>query len=332
MDPTLYQRIRLWAGITSIGSNLALIWGLAITSSMWAHHFSSALSTAFALLGAAALVTLANLPFDILTGDAVERAAGRVTQSTARWMQDWLRGRAITLLGLWTGMLFFSFLPRMSQGSLHWVMLAAAMVTLILFLMVPAGHPAARNSTNEDFEMNLRLELKALGLKVRQIRWFNFGDAETVNGCITPRGILSLSDSVARSLTPREAALMAAREEFYRRSGAWMLLLGIVVAWTLLGILLANMAPRLSPLQAGLSGSAAMSTWCFLALFIWPSLNRIWMRKADAFLVSLATPAEVRSLLVKVERLNATDISLSPAKTLVFHPIPPLQERLNRLL
>jgi Zn-dependent protease with chaperone function len=55
------------------------------------------------------------------------------------------------------------------------------------------------------------------------------------------------------------------------------------------------------------------------------------MRKADAFLVSLATPAEVRSLLVKVEHLNATDISLSPAKTLVFHPIPPLQERLNRL-
>jgi len=29
VDPINYQRIRLWSGITSIGANLALIWGLA---------------------------------------------------------------------------------------------------------------------------------------------------------------------------------------------------------------------------------------------------------------------------------------------------------------
>jgi hypothetical protein len=210
-------------------------------------------------------------------------------------------------------------------------MLGVAMVTLVLFLSVPVGRPAAQGSSTEEFEKKLSLELKNLGLQARQIRWFDLGDSETVNGCITPRGVLSLSDSVAQCLTPREAALMAAREEYYRRSGTWILPLIIVAAWTLLGILMTRFAPRLIPVQAGLSGAAVLSSWCFLALFIWPSLNRLWMRKADTFLVSLATPEEVRSLLVKIERLNATDITLSPAKTLVFHPIPPLQERLNRL-
>lgn len=331
VDPTLYQRIRLWAGITSIGANLGLIWGLAVTSPKWAHQFTGALSSSVALFTVAALVTLANLPFDMLTGDAVERAAGRVSLPTARWMKDWTRGRAMTLLGLWTGMMFFSFLPRVPQGWFPWVMLGAAMVTLLSFLSVPGGEPAPQGSDIEKFETNLRLELEKLGLKVRPIRWFDFGDSETVNGCITPRGFLSLSNSVAQCLTPREAALMAAREESYRQSGSWILLLSIVAAWTLLGIVVASAVPCSIPVQAGLSGAALMSSWCFLALFIWPSLNRIWMRRADAFLVSLAPLAEVRSLLVKIGHLNATDITLSPAKTLVFRPIPPLQERLNRL-
>ena len=160
MDPTLYQRIRLWAGITSIGANLALIWGLALTCPMWAHRFTSTLSTAVALFATAALVTLANLPFDILIGDALERVAGRLTQPTASWLKDWTRGRAVTLLGLWTGMVFFSYLPRVPEGSLKWVMLGVAIVTLILFLWVPAGRPAAQGSSTEEFEKNLRLELK----------------------------------------------------------------------------------------------------------------------------------------------------------------------------
>ncbi len=331
MNPTRYQRIRLWAGITSIGTNLALIWVLAITSTLWAERFASVPSTALAFLAAATLITLANLPFDILTGDAVERAAGRVSQPTANWIRDWARGRAQTLLGLWTGMMFFSFLPQLPQGAMRWVMLVAAVVTLVLFLWVPAGRPAAKGSSTEEFEKNLCLELKHLGLKARQIRWFDLGDSETVTGCIVPRGVLSLSDTVAQQLTPREAALMAAREESYRRSGTWVLLLLIVAAWTLFGILLARVTPSLSPVQAGLNGAAVMSSWCFLALLIWPSLNRAWMRKADAFLLSLATPTEVQSLFTKIQRLNATDITLSSTKTLVFHPIPPLEERLNRL-
>ncbi len=332
MDPSRYQRIRLWAGITSIGANLAIICGLAVTAGVWADQFSGLISSATVLFASAVLMALANLPFDALTGDAVERAAGRIERTTLSWFKDWLRGRSTTLLGVWVGMMFFSFLPQVSRSSLPWILAAAGLFTLLLFLLVPAGRTADHGSSRQEFEKALTSEMKALGVTLRPVRWFDHGDSETVNGYITPRGFLSLSESVAQWLTPREAALMAVREEYYRRSGAWILIQVIVVVWTLLGVLLASITPTLNQVQAGLAGAAVMSSWCLLALFIWPTSNRILMRKADAFLASLAAKEEVRSLLIKVQRLNATDISLPATKTAVFHPIPPLQERLDRLL
>ena len=331
MDPASYQRIRLWAGITSIGANLALIWGLALSASWWAAGFSDPLATALVLLAVAVLVTLANLPFDLLSGHAVEHAAGRIGGSTGRWLNDWIRNRALTLSGLWVGMLYFSCFFQASRPWAVVLLPAAGALILILFLLVPAGRPAKPGSSEEAFEKSVALELKSLGVNSRPVRWFDLGDDETVNGCITPLGLLSLSTTVAQWLTPREAALMAAREEYYRRSGTWAMTLVIVAVWTLLGILLAVLLPSANPVQAGLIGAAILSSWCFLALFVWPSLNRLWMKKADVFLVSLAATGEVRELFSKIERLNATDISLSPVKTAVFHPIPPLQERLSGL-
>lgn len=331
MDPTNYQRIRLWAGITSIGANLALIWGLAISAAWWAGAFTGPLMTAAALLAVAALITLANLPFDLLAGNAVELAASRLREPSTGWLSDWIRHRALTLAGLWTGMLFFSLFAQISQPWVPVLLIAGGALILILFLLVPAGHPATPGTPEEAFEKDLERELKSLSVIPRPVRWFDHGDSETVNGCITPRGFLSLSTTVAEWLTPREAALMAAREECYRRSGTWIVILGIVTLWTLLGIFLARFLPGVNAVQAGLNGAAIMSSWCFLALFVWPTLNRIWMRHADTSLAALASAGELRDLLSKIERLNATDIDLPAAKTAVFHPIPPLRERLSNL-
>lgn len=331
MDPTNYQRIRLWAGITSIGTNLAMIWGLAFSAAWWASSFAGPLVTAAVLLAVATLITLANLPFDLLVGNAVELAASRLREPSTGWLSDWIRHRGLTLAGLWTGMLFFSLFAQIPQPWVPVLLVTAGALILILFLLVPAGHPATPGTPEEAFEKDLERELKSLSVNPRPVRWFDHGDSETVNGCITPRGLLSLSTTVAEWLTPREAALMAAREECYRRSGTWIVILGIVTLWTLLGIFLARFLPSVNTVQAGLSGAAIMSTWCFLALFVWPSVNRIWMRHADASLALLTTAGEVRDLLSKIERLNATDIKLTAAKTAVFHPIPPLQERLSNL-
>ena len=331
MEASNYQRIRLWAGITSIGTNLALIWGLAISSAWWACGLTGFLTTSVLLLSIAALVTITNLPFDLLTGDAIERAAERIKCTSSSWLKDWIRGRAFTLVGLWTGMLFFAAFHQLPRSWHALLLLAAGIVILILFLLVPAGQHSSGGSTEEAFETSLKLELMSLNINLRPVRWFDQGDAETVNGYITPRGLLSLSRTVAQWLTPREAALMTLREEYYRRSGTWIMGLFIVAVWTLLGILLTYCMPVMNAVQAGLHGAAIITTWSFLALFVWPTLNRRWMRKADAFLASFVSAEEVRDLLSKIERLNATDISLSHAKTAVFHPIPPLQDRLSSL-
>lgn len=331
MDSTHYQRIRLWSGITSIGANLALVWGLALSASWWAVGCSGVFAVPAVLLVVAILATLANLPFDMLTGHAVEEAVGRTGQSASRWLNDWIRNRAVTVTGMWTGMIFFS---AFHQVPSHWViliLLAVGVFILLLFLLVPAGLSSTPGSSEESFERELEDEMKSLQIKSRPVRWFDHGDLETVNGCITPRGILSLSTSVAQWLTPREAALLAVREECYRRSGTWIITLLIVMFWTLLGVFLTRFMPSVNPVQAGLNGAAIMSTWCFSALFVWPTINRAWMRNADEFLAALASPAEACDLLSKIERLNATDISLSAAKTAVFHPIPPLQDRLTNL-
>jgi len=331
VDPTNYQRIRLWAGMTSIGANLALIWGVAITSAWWAGSVTNPLGVALILLAVALLMTAANLPFDLLTGNALESAANRIGESTASWLRDWFQNRLLTAAGLWTGFLFFAAFHHLPRQWAMLMLVLAGVGILVLFLLVPAGCKAVPGSSEDAFENDLAAELKSMGIKLRPVRWFHHGDHETVNGCITPCGILSLSTTVARWLTPREAALLAAREECFRRTGAWIVILGIVAGWTLLGILTATFLPSTNPVQSGLNGAAVMTTWCFLALFVWPTLNRIWMRNADAFLASISPPQEVRDLLSKVERLNATDIALSPGKTAVFHPIPPLQDRLSNL-
>ncbi len=331
MDPSNYQRVRLWAGITSIGTNLGLIWGIALSASWWASGVSGAVAISVVLLAVAIVVTLTNLPFDILTGSALESAANRTGESVTAWLQDWFRNRLLTLAGLWTGFLFFAVVHEVPRQWALLMFLAAGAGILILFLLVPAGRPSAASSLEKAFEENLKHELKPLKIILRPVRWFDHSDSKTVNGCITPRGVLSLSTTVAQWLTPREAALLVTREEYYRQSGAWILILAIVAVWTLLGILAASLLPSMNPVQSGLCGAAVITTWCFLALFVWPTLNRFWMRHADSFLASVATPAEVSELLSKIERLNATDISLSPAKMAVFHPIPPLQERLSNL-
>ena len=331
MDSTHYQRIRLWSGITSIGTNLALVWGLALSASMWAVDISGVLAVTAVFLFVAILVTFANLPFDLLSGHAVELAVGRTGQSVSRWLNDWTRHRAITLAGMWTGMLFFAGFYRVPGYWVIPMLLVAGVFILILFLLVPSGRASSTASLEEEFEKKLESEVKSLQIKSRPVRWFDHGDMETVNGCITPRGILSLSTTVAQLLTPREASLMVAREEYYRRSGIWIMILAIVTIWTLSGILLTRLMPSVNPFQAGLYGVAVMTTWCFLALFVWPTLNRFWMRQADSFLASLTSRGEVSDLLSKIERLNATDITLSPGKTAVFHPIPPLQDRLTNL-
>jgi len=232
-------------------------------------------------------------------------------------------------------LLFLLWWNHSTSGALILPILTlASLVVLAGFFAVPTGYRAPSQSGEFQYEELLRNELRKLDSRVRDARWFDNGDVRFVNGFISPLGLLCLSTTVSNELTPREAALLAAREEWFRKSGCFFAGSAIAVLWALLGFLFALLLPATSATsaaQAALGGSAVVTAWCFLALFVWPSLNRRWMRKADCHLAKLAPRDEVVALLKKVQSLNSTDVSLARVKTTVFHPIPPLEERLRAL-
>lgn len=326
-----YQRVRLWAGITSIGTNLAIIWALAISAKWWAVWFPSAGAQWLVLVAIAVGIALANLPFDVLSGHAVETACGRTKQSFRSWLVDWSSGRAIFIGGLVLGFLFFWFNFLVGQAWSLPLLGFAPLLGAVQFLFVPGGKVAGADSGEQSFETALSSELTALGVGHRLIQWFDNGDVDSINGYIRLDGTLCLAGNVARRLQPREAALMVAREEWFRRSRVYLLTHAIVLVWLILGVAAALWYPATTPLEAAVGGSAVVTTWCFLALFVWPSLNRYWMRRADRYLGEMAPRPEVCALFEKIQRLNATDVDLPLGKTTVFHPIPPLTERLKSL-
>ncbi len=330
-DASAYQRVRLWSGITSIGFNLCVILFFAVTSLWWASLINTA-ALEFIFLGALAIgISMANLPLDLLSGFAIESTSGNTQQSFREWIRDWMIGRGLGALGLFFSFSLFWWNHVTAGGFVFPILVLAGFVLAGGLLFFPTGLKAPQESSEARFEITLRRELNQLIGPARDIRWFENGETRFVNGFISPSGLLCLSTTVARELTPREAALLATREEWFHKNRTFFIEGTIVVLWLLLGLLFALLLPATSGLQAAIGGAAVVTGWCFLALFIWPSLNRKWMARADQSLLTLAPAEEVRDLLQKVQSLNKTDVSLSAAKTFVFHPIPPLEERLQGL-
>jgi Zn-dependent protease with chaperone function len=275
--------------------------------------------------------SLVNLPFDILTGFAVESAFQKTAVSFRKWLMHWMIGRSLCSLGLFLGFLLM-WGNHIAGGSLTslFLLLAGIGIAGTLFC-IPTGFPSKLPSPEARYEDLLRHELQKLNVSQRPIRWFENDEICFVNGYLSPTGRLCLSKTIVENLTPRESALLVAREEWFRKSGATLLGFLISAGWLLTGLWVAFSIPSPSGIAAALMGSAVLTGWCFLALFLWPSLNRHWMTQADRFLVTKSSRPEVSMLLEKLQMLNATDEALSKAKTTVFHPIPPLRSRLDAL-
>ncbi len=331
MNPTHYQRVRLWSGITSIGGNLGAIWILALTAVGWA----PLIPEQFPIVAVFALIAfawpLANLPFEILTGHATETAFERTTQPLREWLTDWLRSSAVTAAALFVAFTFF-YLAASAELAFPFLILAVLFIAAGLFRL-PSGHEAPPGSPEAAYETKLAVELTALDQIARPIRWFDNAETTTVNGYVRPipPRQLCLATNVAKHLTSRETALLAARENWLIRSGAGPLVTAIAALWLLVGVTLALLFPAPFPIQSAFLGPAIITTWCFLALFIWPTLNRILNRRADCHLLTLAPAAEVTALLAHLQKLNATDSNLPGAKTSIFHPIPPADQRTSAL-
>ncbi len=331
MSPTAYQRVRLWSGITSIGTNLGAIWLLALTAEGWAALIPAHLPIVVVFALIAILWPLANLPFEILVGHATETAFGRTDQPLRGWLADWARASAITSLALFFAFTFF-YIAANTALAFPLLILAAVLILVALF-RIPTGFAAPTDSAEFTYEQSLRAALEKLDQRARPIRWFENAERTTVNGYIRqlPPRHLCLATNAVHHLAPRETALLVAREEWFARTGAALLTTIIAALWLLGGVALALLFPAPFPIQGAFLGSAIITTWCFLALFIWPTLNRFLNRRADRFILTLARPGEVAALLAHLQELNATDSHLPTGKTAIFHPIAPADQRTAHL-
>jgi hypothetical protein len=343
-----YQRVRLWSGISAIGWNLALAWLLFAMAPVVQRLFPRwpfPALLAFCLLAGMLLM----LPFELLTGHAVERLVERSEQSLAGWLVDWLRGVSRYLLASWCAGLAYGY-----GAGLWWPWRVAITMALLAVCFVAAEYhfrfsPRTWRPTDPSipaYESAVLAALAELNHPAPSLRWMADSDSYAVNGMAIGPALfgsaesfalppVALTTSVVKYLKPRQAALMVAREVFQHRAGFRQTTLIVCLGWLAAGLVLVWSAPAftgaLPRLNSSLLGMAIMTTWCFVALFVWPLWNRYWVRRADGYLLTIVPLAEVQELLVLVQQLNATDIELPAAKTTIFHSIPTLSDRLHFL-
>ncbi len=332
-----YQKVRLWSGIFSIGTNLGLIWALYGVSLLASPWLLARFDVRLWLLFPVAAMLALGFVFDILSGHAAETALGRTRQSFNGWLRDWFLISLRAAPALYLGLLFLSWLRFESLQNQGLVIIGAAQFFVLLSLLLPAWLPRSwRCETPEprDFEAQLRPELAKIGVAANvPILWIESEDESTVNGAVPPSGRVQiwLATNVARQLTPRQAALLIRRDWWFRRTKKHFYSVLICIIWLLIGLIGAQFLPARDALQAGLGGAACMTTWCFAALFVWPHLNQRWMAAADRDLLQCAPLSEIETLLRRVQELNLSDTALSDVKSGVFHPIPDLSRRLENL-
>jgi hypothetical protein len=343
-----YQRVRLWSGISAIVLNLVLAWGLFALAPAVQRLFPRWPFPALVALCLLAGVLLL-LPFEVLTGHAVERLVERSEQSLGGWLGDWLRGVARYFFASWCAGLAFGY-----GAGLWWpwrVGITAAVLAICFLAAEYHFRFSSRTWRPTDpafakYESAVQAALAELKLPSPPLRWMAESDSYAVNGMAIGPALLgsaenfalpavAVTTSVIKYLKARQTALMVAREVFQHRAGFRRMSLMVCLGWLLAGLGMVWSAPAflgaMPALNSALLGMAIMTTWCLVALFIWPMWNRYWVRRADGFLLTLAPLAEVQELLVLVQQLNATDIELPGLKTTIFHPIPPLSERLHYL-
>ncbi|MEM6885165.1 MAG: hypothetical protein AAF571_09040 [Verrucomicrobiota bacterium] len=343
MDASGYQLFRLWAGICSIGVNLGLIWA-AYMASHWLPGLNSVtdlLLLPLWALGIALFMILAFLPFEILTGYAGEAAFSRGQQSFREWFRDWRRSQWLVVLGLVVGICLFGWGGSL---SLPWqltavlavcLVIAGFIMTLSFWIRMLGGMPSEQDP---ELEEDINQELLKHGASPLNLHILDDGDEEGVNGTILPfqSDTLLINQSCGEELHAEELAAMALREQWFHQKGQSTLCLMIVIGWMAAGVLLALILPTAwlgasSALQLGLGGAAIFTTWCFLALLIWPPLNNRMMLQADLYLAEKIGMDETVMLLNKIQTLNETDFDISESKEQIFHPIPSLRKRLEYL-
>ncbi len=337
-DATTYQRIRLWCGITGIGLILVLLWvavglGLPRAADGLFEKLPTVLAGFFTalLLGIGAALLQAGPDYYAARTELAygQRQSGGLIGRYLTHVMQWLGG--IASAGLLVG------IAVALAGAWWWLPAVVLLLGLSFFHVVYPLSPTKRApAPDADWWQRVEAELGAMNLPVPAVSWYDHGERSLAGGWngVGPFRRLFLATSLAQ-VEPRVAAGLIAREVGHLRLRHRLVTMLCTAGWIVGGIVLAGW---LAADDLGAAGvvvvlAATMSTWCWLGLLgLWPSLGKWQIYAADAFAADKLGRDDAVAMLDELATRNLPDPSLAAGVEFVFHPIPPMNKRRQRLL
>ncbi len=340
-----YARARLWLGISGVGFWVTLAAMLLLTQ---AAPFSDLFSGQSSLADEARRLSillggyvLLSAPFDWLGGYGLPHRYGRTVPRLTGFLAQWLRG----VLGQ-SLVLLASALTLLAAGRAggRWAAIAAALLLMSALLaaqgwlarFIGGLHTAA--ASLKPYEQ----WLARWGVKVPAVTVLQGADPAFVGGFVglpgrerlvlpaswiqQKAGLPSLPEEAVATQIARRIGVV---ERGSRRRGIWLALL-----WNLTGFALATMLPGagVTNCRELLMTACGFTLWSFIGLLTLPSFSRPGVFEGDLFAVQQGIPrAALERTAATLDRWQDDEPARSPLVETIFHPIPSVQSRLQKL-
>lgn len=336
-----YARARRYLGIVNVGlwvilSVVALVTNLPTTLFPLPEIDPSA--TAQRLLTLIGIYILINLPFDLLGGYILPHRFNRPAPSFAGYIIGWLRGvltQGVIVLAV--GMLLITAGRQSGSPFLVVVIAGIAMLGLLAlqswiarlasgFKTVKADLSAYAKALNR---WNIELPQDMVILKSTDSSFVGaLAGLPGMEKLVFPANWLEILDveETAAQIVRRVGAVQRGGRE----RGIYL-----AIGWNLIGFYI---AAALAGTEAFSSARGLLTTvlyfnvWSFLGLVVLPSFSRPGVYQVDRFAKKVGIPLEIlEHLIVKLDKPQEDEATRSPIMEMLFHPIPSVENRLERL-
>ncbi|MBL8161251.1 MAG: hypothetical protein JNJ61_04640 [Anaerolineae bacterium] len=337
-----YARARLYLGITGVGfwvvaSVLALLAGLPTT--LFPNYDLDATETAGRLLTIIAGYIVLSLPFDLFGGYILPRRFNRSAPSSLpAYLVSWLRGVLVQgVVYFLAGMLFIT--AARQSGSVFLVIVLAGMIMLLQLIMQEWLARLAGGFALSKPELSGAEKLiKRWGLDLPDNVVAYAGKDEGFVGALAglpgmerlvlpAAWLTALNDeALAAQITRRIGVIKRGSRE----RGVYLALI-----WNLAGLWIASSlaGPNAVDTSSGLLTTILyFNLWSFVGLLVLPSLSRGGVFEADIFARKAGVPHDVFNVLLpELDRRQDDEPARSRLIETIFHPIPSVSRRLERL-
>ncbi len=315
-----YARARLYLGMSCVGmwvtlSSLALVFALPqrlLSSS------SGALGDLWQLVVFVFLYGAVQAAFDFFGGFVLPKEYGRYTPRLPVFLNYWLRAAA--LHGLVLGFIALALLFADRLGG-FWLTL---FVFMAINLMLLAGQ--------------LGLARLIAGIKVKQQNGvlFLLSPYSHVTGGFAGLGRrtkIVMPERWQDDLPTKAFEAQVERRKIILERGSRHLGLIGALVWNGLGFVLAYLAAGgVSSVAAIVSFSLYNTLWAFLGVLVLPSVSRPAVFQADAAVVARgAAPKDLAEGLEVLDRHQDDEYSRTQLVETIFHPIPSVARRIQKL-